>query len=281
MKPFGEAGILVKDSEYYTNFPSHFAKENLFYTDHGGHYFLNEHYITSRIQSDRNIFSILYLVKGEMIFVIDGEEYTLHDNELCIVDINRACIYAACKESELLFMRFRGNKSAEMVSKIYNYRHAYSPPSISRTYNAISQIVNGFINQTPLYEEIISSHIHSILCDILSLQRKEVSFKDSPIEQAVNFMEANYYLPITIHDLADKAYLNASYFSEKFKSQIGMTPKQYLTNIRLNAAKILLLDTNWSIKEISFKVGFQNDAYFSYYFHKRFKITPTEYRKRI
>ena len=100
----------------------------------------------------------------------------------------------------------------------------------------------------------------------------------SVIDQTIHYIENNYYLPVTVADLAEIACLNPSYFSEKFKKQTGVTPKQYLIQTRLNAAKILLRDTDWSIKEIADKTGFPSDAYFTQYFRSQFHQTPTQYR---
>ena len=107
------------------------------------------------------IFSFQYVVHGEMLIIIDGKEYLLHDNEIGIIDTSKAHLYAACKDTELLFVRFRGN-GLGLVSRIHEYQHAYTPPHINRTYRALTEIAEGFIQRTPLYEEIISSHIHTI-----------------------------------------------------------------------------------------------------------------------
>lgn len=278
MKPFGEAGILLHNSEYYINFPSEFARENLFYTEQGGHYHLNTHYVTSRPISPSRFFSFQYVVRGEMLLMIDGKEYLLHDHEIGVVDTSKAHLYAACKDTELLFVRFRGNCCPALVSRLSKYGHAFTPPHANRTYRAMSDIVDGFIGKNPLYEEVISSHIHTILCDLLSLQHTAEAGAQNVVDQAIHYIEANYYLPVTVQDLAARACLNTTYFSEKFKNQTGVTPKQYLLQTRLNAAKILLRGTDWSIREIADKTGFQSDAYFSNYFRQHFHLTPTKYR---
>lgn len=278
MKPYGEAGIHLLNSEYYVNFPSDFAKENLFYTEQGGHYFLNHHYITSRSLCSYHHFSFLYVVSGELLLVIDGKEYLIHDRELGVIDTSKAHLYASCRDTELIFVRFRGNTSPALVSRLFSYRHAFVPPHNSRTFQALSEIVDGFIAQNPLPEEIISSHIHTLLCDLLTLRYGLEGAGQTVVDKAVHYIENNYYLPITVSDLAKKACLNSSYFSEKFKKQTGLTPKQYIIQTRLNAAKILLRDTDWSIREIADKTGFPSDAYFTWYFHSQFHQTPTDYR---
>ena len=278
MKPFGEAGIKLKNSEYYVNAPSDFARENLFYTELGGHYFLNRHYLVSRQITNFRFYVFHYVLHGEMLLVAGGKEYLLHENDLAIVDTSRAHLYASCRDdTEFLFMRFQGNHSKAMVQRLFQYGRVFSPPYINRTHQALLDIVSGFLEQKPLYEETISSHIHTLLCDLLTL-RYTTKRGQSVIDEAIHYIESNYHLPITVAGLAGRACLNTSYFSQKFKKQTGLTPKQYLMKTRMNAAKILLQNTSWNIREIAERTGFPSDAYFSSYFHTCFQRTPIQYR---
>lgn len=278
MKPYGEAGIKIKDSKYYVNDPSDFAKQNLFYTELGGHYFLNRHYLVSRQITNFRFYVFHYVLHGEMLLVTGGKEYLLHENELAIVDTSKAHLYASCRDdTEFLFIRFQGNGSKAIVERLFQYDRVFSPPYINRTHQVLLDIVSGFLEQKPLFEETISSHIYTLLCDLLTL-RHTVENSQSVIDEAIHYIENNYHLPITVSGLAERACLNTSYFSQKFKKQTGLTPKQYLMKTRMNAAKILLQDTTWSIREIADRTGFPSDAYFSSYFHTCFHKTPIQYR---
>lgn len=281
MKPCGEAGIILKKSELFIHFPSKFAKQHLFYTERCGHYFVDKHYLVSRIKPIMLRFVMFYIVSGEMLVIIGDKEYIMKENEILILDMRQSHLYTTLGDAELIWLCFNGNCSELMVDKICRYQHVYTPIRISRTYHALKEILNGFYSQQPLADELISSSLHFILSDLLSQQRYAVNQKPSAMEQAVIFIESNYYRPVTIQEIADMLYLNPSYLCQKFKAEIGISPKQYLMNTRLNAAKLLLCDTNWSIRDISEKTGFLTDTYFSYYFHKRFGMTPREYRKEI
>lgn len=75
-------------------------------------------------------------------------------------------------------------------------------------------------------------------------------------------------------------YFSVSSFFRKFKLYTGMTPLQYLLDIRLANAKKLLESTNYSIGEVASLVGYDNALYFSRLFHKHVGISPKEYRKK-
>lgn len=72
-----------------------------------------------------------------------------------------------------------------------------------------------------------------------------------------------------------------SIFFRKFKSHTGMTPLQYLLEIRLSYASKLLESTNLQISEISEFVGYDNALYFSRLFHHHIGECPREYRDRF
>ena len=81
--------------------------------------------------------------------------------------------------------------------------------------------------------------------------------------------------------LADSFYLDEAYFSRLFKEKTGLSPKQYLLNVRLKRAKELLSETVYPIKEISTATGFSDPLYFSKLFLKKEGISPSLYRKQF
>lgn len=60
---------------------------------------------------------------------------------------------------------------------------------------------------------------------------------------------------------------------------LGITPNDFLRNVRLKHAAHLLSNTDMPINQIALSVGFQSPRYFSQYFNKMFGVTPSEYRK--
>ena len=74
-------------------------------------------------------------------------------------------------------------------------------------------------------------------------------------------------------------FLSAHYFSDLFLRETGCSFSDYLINLRLDAAKRLLVDTNLNISEVAANVGYADSRYFSKLFAKKVGILPKEYRK--
>ena len=96
----------------------------------------------------------------------------------------------------------------------------------------------------------------------------------------IEMLEDRYASNIQISDIAAALDISQSYFYKIFKEYTGLSPYQYLTQIRLNHARTLLTTTAHQIKYISFVVGFDSVSHFIRHFKKLTGFTPAEYRKK-
>ena len=79
--------------------------------------------------------------------------------------------------------------------------------------------------------------------------------------------------------LAEEFHLSAQYISQLFKSEIGVNFLAYLTGIRMERARKLLLTTPLSVAEVSEQVGYGDYRVFTKVFTKSEGITPSQYRR--
>jgi AraC-like DNA-binding protein len=66
----------------------------------------------------------------------------------------------------------------------------------------------------------------------------------------------------------------------KLKTLTGMTPGEFIKHLRLKEAAQLLHQTNFTVSEIFFRTGFNNQSYFFREFKKRYNCAPNEYREQ-
>lgn len=103
----------------------------------------------------------------------------------------------------------------------------------------------------------------------------------SPIDQAISYIDQNYYKELDLTLIARLVSMNSSYFSSQFKKKTGLSFSTYLRNTRLEKAKSLLLHSNQKLHEISGAIGIENVKYFCKLFKNYTGLTPTEYKKQF
>lgn len=99
----------------------------------------------------------------------------------------------------------------------------------------------------------------------------------STIKKLLEYINDNYHRDIGLAEIADQFEMNPAYLSILFKEQVGMSYIKYLTKVRMDHAKRLLLE-GYKVGEVSEMVGYSNYRYFCDIFKKHEGQTPNEYK---
>ena len=112
---------------------------------------------------------------------------------------------------------------------------------------------------------------------LYNLSAEQMS-ENNIIRAALQYMENNISDPALSNSvLAAKANISEVYFRKLFVSQYGISPKQYILDVRIEKAKELLSDGAKKITSISEECGFSSIYHFSRSFKEKTGFTPTEY----
>lgn len=102
-----------------------------------------------------------------------------------------------------------------------------------------------------------------------------------PVKEALRYVEEHLHQGLGLRDAAQHVHLNPSYFSVLFKEQMGMTFIEYVTRLRIQKAKELLLQTKLPVGEIAERVGYQTTKYFNKVFKEYEGHSPGSYRNEV
>ena len=100
------------------------------------------------------------------------------------------------------------------------------------------------------------------------------------LKQIQDYIEENLADEIVIEDLAALIPMSQFHFARAFKAASGDSPHKYLTQRRLERAKVLLTVTKLPVAEIAYRVGFSNQSHFTAHFRKVTGVTPKNYRSQ-
>ncbi len=146
-------------------------------------------------------------------------------------------------------------------------RHHQANPHMNQ--NVSTNVTHSSVETIPYREDQADITIKSLNLNIF--KSKKCMLKE---------IHASYYTGITIGELASKHFLSESNLRKKFVEAMGISPKQYIINLRLMEAKRLLQQTDKAIESISSEVGFTSSSRFYEFFVKSSGITPLEWRVR-
>ena len=124
----------------------------------------------------------------------------------------------------------------------------------------------------------------SIIYDILDKMSNDqkISIDNTAVANCVRYIDAHFYNPkVDIETVCDVAFISVSSLQRAFAKYFGMSPKQYLIQLRMNRALELLTENELSVKEISFACGFTDEKYFSRAFKKRYGCSPSQLKNNM
>lgn len=107
----------------------------------------------------------------------------------------------------------------------------------------------------------------------------EGKLKDFYVQEAITFVQNNYFNDITVEDMARFCNLNRSYFGKIFRETAGATPQEFLIRYRMTKACEYLETSKYSVGEISQMVGYPSQLHFSRAFKKVIGVSPRDWRK--
>jgi AraC-like DNA-binding protein len=99
--------------------------------------------------------------------------------------------------------------------------------------------------------------------------------------RAKDLVDARYFEPLSVDDLAAAAGLSAAHFSRRFKQTFGESPHQYLLTRRLERAAAFLRATDWTVATVCIAVGWESIGSFTTSFRRMFGETPQTYRSKF
>ncbi|MBR3942395.1 MAG: AraC family ligand binding domain-containing protein [Clostridia bacterium] len=222
----------------------------------------------------RGNYLIHYVVSGCGTFHTNGKVYNVNPGEIFVIPPGEEIFYCADDKNPwtYIWIGFECNEKLQLADVI-------PCPEAGEIFSGI-QRSNRMKNGRTAY-------LKARLWDLFAILIDSENYTTKYIDEALKMIHSGYAKELTVNDIAQELNLNRTYFSVLFKEKVGLTPKQYITNYRMDTAASLLSMYGKSVSVVAKSVGYPDLFTFSRMFKKRFGISPSKYvqtttkRKRV
>ncbi|WP_299012066.1 AraC family transcriptional regulator [uncultured Polaribacter sp.] len=256
-----------------------------FYISDLGYYPLANHHFRSRKKGSKQ-YIFIYCTKGKGEIILENKSTIINPNHFFIIPKNKSHTYKADDADpwSIYWVHFNGS----FADKIYdrykktnkdNYKNIPFSKGITDQFNKIfNYFNNNYILKDIEYANLLSLDFVSsfVYHDFQSKANPHQS--DNLVESVKNYLLNNLEKTLTLNELAEKFNYSKSYLHTKFKVKTGYSVLAFFTLKKIQKSCELLSYTDLSIKEISYKVGFEDPLYFSRTFKKFMGKSPRNYK---
>ncbi len=208
-------------------------------------------------------------VRGDISMVPQGFDYSCRYNDCGVDDISR-------NEYLIGFELYDADNLPFTLDGTIRTFKPQNSFSYSDRFHEILVLYNKDEVLMPEIKALLYRLLTEISLEIHKFHRIRKNF--AQIETGINYLEQHYSSDIKSSELADMCHVCESYFRRLFKQYAGVSPIDYMINLRLNKAKIMLEDSILSVSEIADSLGFNNTSYFSRLYKGRMGISPRSQR---
>ena len=245
---------------------------------------------------------LIYVTEGYIGVTEDEQDYTIQKGELFFlksglhhygkVEIPQgtAWYYIHFRTSQpskdcqpFQIINEPGNQGFFPASYTYTLtlpKHSYVP-SDSSLAEGIRDFVHYLNSTDPLRRWNLNQKLFQLLSEAAFTSFANIPKETSLADQICHFLADHTQEPFKASNLENHFHLSYKHLATCFKKATGTTIQAYHTQLKMNLACTLLRSTLLSIKEISFRLGYQDMLYFSRVFHAKLGVSPSAYRKQI
>jgi AraC-like DNA-binding protein len=282
----GQKGIIIPRKILNDLVEKNKIVNSLYITDIGFYPNARFHYRERSNGSEQNI--LICCVEGKGEITIQKEKYILNSGEFVVIPAKVEHKYASDENNpwSIYWVHFKGSVGHSIIDlinkKMLGHKGVlHNVENIVTLFEEIySQLENGYSSDNLTYSNMcfwhfITSCIYKNQKDSSNIEQS----KDS-IDMAIEFLKVNSDKSLSLHDIANEVNLSTSHLSFLFRSKTGFSPIEFFNHLKMQKACQHLLFTENRIKEISFKLGINDQYYFSRLFKKVMGVSPEEYRKK-
>ena len=269
---------VLENSHVYFHTASAQARKMFFYVLCTGHYHCNERYSVDR--QNYNSFLILYVQSGTGYVEQDGKAVLLKAGSLFFMDCYRPHKYYTRSRWEIYWVHFDGILARPYFETVTEQGITLFPRNPYSAERCLKKLFDAFHEKSKVNEALLSKFLTDLFTELILCVNETSPQKSQThaVEDTLAYISENADQALSLDLLSRRVALSPFYFTRVFKKETGYTPHEYILRARVDLARFFLKTTDYPIKEIAFRSGFNSEASFCTTFKKATGLTPKAYR---
>jgi len=231
---------------------------------------------------------IIYCIEGYGWIEINKKRIDLSPSQFITIPANTPHRYGADEKNpwSIYWAHFKGENAAFIADLIvknsdnYKPQLTFSDDRIGLFDDIYYNLENGYSDDTLRYVNMTFYHFLSSMIYEDKFNRKKKATDADMVDLVIKMMQDNIQKSITLKQMASFSNLSVTHFSALFRKKTGHSPIEYFNHLKIQKACQYLTFTAMTIKELAFRVGVDDQYYFSRMFTRLMGISPSTYRKR-
>ena len=272
----------IKNFDYNVKYPSKekacvFRPENGVPFDHaivGVTYPLEDYYIVRGAYS--KVVNLEYVVEGEGEILLDGVWKTASAGDFFILRSQEPHEYRSKKHNpwHKIWINYCADYTLSLLDA-YNVKSGiYKAADTASVFlQALELSSSAYVTVSTCYT--LAEYVHKIIASASLRKAAETSCDEYRIREMLN---ASIYKKVDLDSISDALHMSKSNLIRIFKSRYGVTPYNYLIDSKMETAKLLMVNSSLSVREIADMLCISDEHYFSTLFYRRVGMRPRDYK---
>ena len=220
-------------------------------------------------------YEFIYYLKGDGTGICGENKYEYEPGTFVLVQPNETHGETHRSMTSMISVGFRSTETFTPAQS-----HCLKDVN-SEIFGLIQAVRHEFKQKHAYYQQYIENLIGNILIRILRRTSNITAQKQDNIDYAISYIKEYYMSAIDMSELARSTGYCDDHFRIVFKKKTGLSPKEFILETRLNAAKKLLADPAVNLTDISAQCGYEYYSQFSLFFKKKTGMSPSEFRDAV
>lgn len=246
---------------------------------------------------------LVVILEGSATHIIEGREYPVSAGQVFLIHGDISHGYKDVQNIQYVNVMFHPDQLLQLpelrllpgfqalfyIEPFYRKERYYqgmltlNGQQLGEATRLLDQILEEYETQPEGFRLMIRTYFTALIGMLSrSYQRNsgQTENKAMRIAETVTYLEEHFLQPITLQELADRAYLSKRQFLRVFSRNYHTTPMDFVIRKRLDYSCTLLRNPGLSISRVAMESGFRDQNYYARQFKSSFHCTPSEYREK-